>query len=78
MAVSMRAKLVGLLDYVEKQGIVAVRAIGKKPIGHGRSMWQFSVKGKGERVPRQTPAMSGAAASGSQSSPQGEPWDDLK
>jgi hypothetical protein len=64
MAVSIRAKLVGLLDYVERRAMVAVRAIGKKEIGKGRSMWVFTIKGQpGARVPRQD-------TSGSQGRPQ--------
>lgn len=51
MAVGVKAKLRGLLEYVERRATVAVRATEKIKIGKGRSMWNFSVKGqKGARV----------------------------
>jgi hypothetical protein len=64
MAVSMRARLMGLLDYVEKRATVAVKATGKRKLQGGRSMWLFEVKGApGQRVRRQeaSPAPSSAA-----------------
>ncbi len=65
MAVSIKAKLADLLDYVEKHGTVGVRAVEKKALTKGRSMWVFSIKGQpGARVMRdQLP---------NQSAPQGD------
>jgi hypothetical protein len=64
MAISVKAKLLGLLEYVEKRGTVAVRAVEKKSISKGRSMWTFAVKGQpSARVQRE----SSQGASGSQS-----------
>jgi len=65
MAVSIKAKLASLLEYVERHGTVGVKAIDKKKLDKGRSMWVFAVKGQpGARVQRE----SSQSASGSQSS----------
>jgi len=72
MAVSIKAKLVALLDYVEKRATVGVRAVEKKNLARGRSMWVFAIKGQpGARVPRQqdTRASEQSAAGAA------EPWD---
>lgn len=57
MAVGIKAKLVGLLDYLESRARVAVRAKEKIDIGNGRKMWTFDIKGqKGARKTPQAPS----------------------
>lgn len=71
MAVSIKAKLLDILDYVEKRGTIAVKALEKRPLAKGRSMWTFSIKGQaGMRVPRKQEAISAAQDLGG-----AEPWD---
>jgi hypothetical protein len=71
MAVSIKAKLLDILDYVEKRGTIAVKAIEKRPLAKGRSMWTFSIKGQqGMRVPRRQETTSSV-----QDLAGAEPWD---
>ncbi len=72
LAVSMRAKLLGLLDYVESQATVAVKAVGKRKLDAKKSMWLFEIKGqRGKRTRAPTPPRPAPSRAQDDS---GEPW----
>lgn len=62
LGVGIRAKLTGLLEYVEKQGRVYVKAIAKVKLKGSRTMWTFEAKGEpGKKAPPPAPSNRAAA-----------------
>jgi hypothetical protein len=62
LGVGIRAKLSGLLEYVEKQGRVYVKALTKQKLKGGRTMWTFEAKGEpGKKAPPPAPSNRAAA-----------------
>lgn len=49
LAVGVTHKLKPLLEYVTHKGIVAAKAIEKKSIGSGQTMWTYEINCKGEK-----------------------------
>lgn len=50
LAVGVRAKLTGLLEYIESRGRCWIQAKDQKAIGKGRKIWEFDVRmGRGSK-----------------------------
>lgn len=49
LAVSVSYRLLDVLSYVEHHGEVWAKALEKKDIGHGQSMWQYDLRVRGQR-----------------------------
>jgi hypothetical protein len=64
LGVGIRAKLTGLLEYVEKQGRVYVKVLAKQKLKGGRTMWTFEAKGEpGKRAAPPPPSNAAVPAS---------------
>jgi len=69
IAVGVRAKLTGLLEYVEHKGMCWIQAKSKKSLSKGRTMWEFDVRAKGKKG--LTPPVVRAAANAPASAMEG-------
>ena len=59
LGVGLRQNLMPLLEYIDSQPVIRVKALDKVSIGHGQSMWNFDVEVEEDAV-RNTPPNSGS------------------
>ncbi len=64
LAVGISYRLQELLSYIENHGEVWARALEKKDIGGGHSMWQYDLRARGTKAPPPTAAMAAQGADG--------------
>ncbi len=55
MGVSIRHKLLPLMEGITHKCVVRVIATEQKPIGNGQTMWEFSIENKGVKAPPPAP-----------------------
>lgn len=55
LGVSIRHKLLPLMEHITNKNVVYVKALEQKPIGNGQSMWEFDIKSKGIKAPPPEP-----------------------
>ncbi len=55
LGVSIRHKLLPLMEHITNKNVVHVTATEQKSIGSGQTMWEFKIKSKGVKAPPPAP-----------------------